>query len=170
MNYTFYVEFLRNRDPLAFVAALIRFAIKRPYNHVEICAVPDNPNMPTLYFGAVAPKSRKAFLSEVRKHYKVERRYKLAKKKDVSDIAIIKYLNARTGIRYSYIQNLVLLPMACWHWLKKKLSRSWLNGEREENCVEYVCRAMIDMFGYEVRAAPDVVEFEDLVVALEDND
>jgi hypothetical protein len=167
MTYTFYVEFLQNRTPFAIFAWLIQFVIKRPYNHVEIVAIPDRQGFPILYYGAVSPRSRQTTVEEIRKKYKVIKRYKLDKQTTMSDLHILKYLNDQLGIDYAYDQNVMLLLMSCWTWLKSKLSRAQVNHEKKMNCVEFVARPMVDCFGYRLRTSFDAVEFEDIVISLE---
>lgn len=167
MKYKFYVEFLRNKSPFAIAAILIRFAIKRDYNHVEIVAVPQDPTLPMIYYGAVAPVSRKASREQVREHYAVMKRYELKMKLDFTGEQVVEYLDGNLNIPYAYIQNAYLLPMACWGWLKRKWAKLSINGLKELNCVEGVARPMVERFGYKLRTGFDLVEFEDIVVALE---
>lgn len=167
MKYKFYVEFLRNKNPFAIAAFLIRFAIKRDYNHVEIVAVPQDPSLPIIYYGAVTPASRKATREQVREHYAVIKRYELKMKLGYTGEQVIEYLESMLGIPYSYKQNLILLPMACWFWLKKQWAKLSVNEWQEMNCPEFVARPMVERFGYELRTGFDLVEFEDIVVTLE---
>lgn len=166
MKYKFYVEFLRNKSPWAIVARLIRFSIKRDYNHVEIVAVPLDGSSP-IYYGSIAPVSRKATRAEVREHYEVIKRYELKMHLDYTGEQVIEYLESLLNIRYSYIQNAILLPMACWGFLKKLWAHLSVNGLEEITCVELVARPLVERFGYKLRTSFDMVEFEDIVKALE---
>lgn len=166
MKYKFYAELLRNKSPFAIAAMIIRLTIKRRYNHIEIVAVPQDPNFPVMYYGAVAPKSRKATREEVRAHYEVIERYELKMKLNYTGEQVIEYLEAQLDVPYAYKQNLFLLPMACWVWLKRQWSQLWVNGVKEMNCTEFSARPIVERFGYVLRTGFDTVEFEDIVIPL----
>lgn len=166
MKYKFYVEFLRNKDPFAIGARLIRFAIKRDYNHVEIVAVPQDGSSP-IYYGAVSPMSRKTTRAHIREKYEVVKRYELKMQEQHTGEQVIEFLESLLGIHYSYIQNAILLPMACWFYLKHLWAFLSVNELKAMNCVEFVARVLVERFGYKIRTGFDLVEFEDIVVALE---
>lgn len=165
MKYRFYVEFLRNKDPFAIIAILIRFSIKRKYNHVEIVAVPEDPKFPTLYYGAVSPHFRVATKAVVRKKYEVVERFPIKISNGISDILFLKLLDSQVGTPYSYMSYLWLLPMACWSWLKREWSHAAVDGNKAMNCCEAVARPLF-YAGYDFRTSFDAVEFEDIKVAL----
>lgn len=166
MEYSFYVDFLSNKDPLAFIAKLIKFSIKRKYNHVEIRVENENE---TLYFGSVSPCYRVASKNEILKTYDIIKSYKLKKPENINDLDFINFLNSQIGIKYAYMSYLWLLPMAGFAWLKNKLSFVVLDDNKAMNCCESVARPM-SYLGYKLRTSFDAVEFEDLVVSLEERE
>lgn len=166
MKYRFYAEFLQNTGQFAVVAWIIQLFIKRKYNHIEFVAVPESMDFDVLYYGAVAPKSRQTTLPEIRKHYRVIDRIELVRQpgfEHMTDLQILKLAHSLTGIPYAYDQNVLLSFMACWEWLKKKLSRAVINDEREQNCTEMFARIAAGGFGYRFKTSFDMTEFEDII-------
>jgi hypothetical protein len=167
MKYKFYVEFLRNKTKFAIIAWLIQLTIKRKYNHVEIVCVPEYSDFPVLYYGAVSPVLRQTFLPKIREKYEIVKRCELKKQIEIADLDIIKYCNSHVGIKYAFYQNLMLLFMASWSYLKKALSGAVLNQEKQMNCVEFVSRVMVDCFGYKIATSFDAVEFQDILNSID---
>lgn len=165
MKYSFYIYYLRNRSPFALFARLIRFAIKRGYNHVEVVAVPEAPNMPLLFFGAVAPASRRTSYAHIKSNYDVIKATKLINCGKFSDLENIKYLDSLCGRPYSRAQIFLILLGAASFYLKQKLSKSKLNYDHLLICTELAARFMGERMGYVFNTEYDACEFEDLINA-----
>ena len=170
MKYRFYAEFLQNTGSFAVVAWIIQIFIKRKWNHIEFVAVPDDPNFPILYYGAVSPRFRQTTLPEIRKKYRVMKRIELFRQpgfENKTDLDILKTAHSFIGTKYAYDQNLVLMFMACIEWLKRALARAKINEEKEMNCTEAFARIASMGFGYVFRTSFDMTEFEDIIKSLE---
>lgn len=165
MKYTFYVYFLKNKSRWAFFAILIRLAIHRPYNHVEVVAVPNIPTMPARFYGAVSPVSRMASSKKIEEHYELIKIMPLENFNGFSDIENIKYLDALCGKPYSKLQIVLQLIGAVSYWAKRALSRTKLNYDHLLICTELAADFMGERMGYVLDTTYDACEFEDLINA-----
>jgi hypothetical protein len=165
MTYTYYVYFLRNKNPLALFAVLIRLAIRRPYNHVELVAVPSEPYLPARFYGAVAPKSRLTFQKKIEEKYSLVMCVALTDFNKYPYLDNIKYLDSLCGKPYSYTQILLQSLSAVSYFFKSLLGRAVLDHEHKLICTELVARFMSERLGYKFDKSFDACEFKDILDA-----
>lgn len=165
MSYTYYIYFLKNKTRFALFAWLIRLSIKRPYNHVELVAVPSVEYLPARFYGAVAPKSRLTHQKKIEEKYELIMCVALTDFKKYSYIDNIKYLDSLCGKPYSYSQILLQSLSAVSYFLKRVLGRAILDHEHKLICTELVARFMAERLGYKFNKSYDAIEFKDLLEA-----
>lgn len=165
LKYTYFIYFLRNKSRFALFAILIRLAVKRPYNHVEVVAVPSLAYMPTRFYGAVSPKSRLAGAKRISENYEL---IKIMQLEDFNGFGYkdnIKYLDSLCGKPYSKAQILLQVLGAVSYFLKRALSRSKLNYDHLLICTELAAMFMGERMGYKFTSTYDACEFDDLINA-----
>jgi hypothetical protein len=165
MSYTYYIYFLRNKNRFALFAWFIRLGIKRPYNHVELVAVPSEPYLPVRFYGAVSPRSRLTGQKEIDKNYDLVMCVHLKDYVGYGYVSNIKYLDALCGKPYSYAQILLQALSAVSYFLKRSLGRAVLDHEHKLICTELVARFMGERLGYKFNKSYDACEFKDLLHA-----
>lgn len=163
MKYTYHLYFLKNRNRFNLFAALIRLANKRPYNHVEVVAIPEmGSRLPVRFYGSVWPKSRKAGIKEIMKHYDFVKCVQMSDMLNYSSEDNIKWLDSMCGKPYSIGQVLLQALEACSMTLKNLFSKVQLNHEQELICVELAIRFAVERMGYVITKSPDAGQFKDL--------
>ena len=167
MKYTFAIYYLKNKKKYNLFAFLIRLANKRPYNHIEVVAIPDSFGLPARFYGAVYPESRLASTEYIQSKYQVVKVQPLKNMKGFSDEENLKWLDRECGKEYSKSQILLQLFSACSAVLKRLLSKVQLNHEQKLICVELGARFMIERMGYVIDKTPDACQFKDLEDAKE---
>lgn len=165
INYVYYVYFLRNKSRFALFARLIRLTIKRPYNHVELVAVPSEDYLPARFYGAVAPFSRLASQKQIEARYDLIMCVALTDFKGYPTVNNIRYLDNLCGRPYSYAQILLQALSAVSYLLKKCLGRAVLDYENRLICTELVARFMGERLGYKFNKSYDACEFKDILEA-----
>ena len=163
MDMKYYIYFLRNKSKLAVFAWLIRLAIKRPYNHVEIVVIPKSAQIPVRFYGAVSPVSRLANQKYINSKYDVIKIMQLRDFNNYGYLDNIKYLDSMCGRRYSAAQIVLQLIGAVSYWAKRALIKSKLNYDHLLICTELAARFMGERMGYKFEVEYDACEFEDLI-------
>lgn len=167
MKYRYFVYFLKNKSKWALFAVLIRFCIKREYNHVEVVCVPEIETMLARFYGAVVPVSRMTGAREIDSKYELVKMIELKDFKQYSALDNIKWLDSMCGIPYSPVQIALQLAGAVSFYLKQKLSKSRLNCAHLLICTELAARFMGQRMGYKFTTAYDACEFEDIIKTYE---
>lgn len=165
LKYTYFVYFLKNKSRFAPFAWLIRLAIKRPYNHVEVVAVPSLSYMPVRFYGAVYPKSRLTGVKHIKERYELVKLIQLEDFKGYSYRDNLRYLDSLCGRPYSQAQILLQALSAVSYFLKRSLSRTKLNYDHLLICTELAAMFMGERLGYTFTSTYDACEFEDLINA-----
>ena len=133
--YTYYINFLRNKNEANIFAYLIRAAENTPYNHVEISC--ELLGAPTEFFSSVMPVSRMASKESIEAHYTIIKRRKLKLKPNVTDQEALDYLHSLLGRKYSLSQNIIIALKLSIHCLKNMFNSFKLNLDKYLNCTEY---------------------------------
>lgn len=167
IKYSYHIYFLKNKDKYALFAWLIRLAIKRPYNHVEVVCIPEDSNLPVRFYGAVAPVSRMAGQKYINDHYDLVKVLTLKDSKGFSDIDNLKYLESMCGKPYSAVQIVLQALGAISFTFKRLTGRAQLNYDHLLICTELAARFMSERMGYTFEKQYDACEFEDILNAKE---
>lgn len=165
LKYTYFIYFLKNKSRFALFAILIRLAIKRPYNHVEVVAVPSLSYMPTRFYGAVSPKSRLTGIKQIRERYELIKVIQLEDFNGYPYKDNIKYLDSLCGRPYSQAQILLQALGAVSYFFKRSLSSAKLNYDHLLICTELAAMFMGERMGYKFTSTYDACAFEDLINA-----
>lgn len=168
MKYTYHLYFLKNKNKMNLFAALIRWANKRPYNHVEVVAIPDGASvLPVRFYGSVWPRSRLAGLREIMNNYEFVKCVQMSNLMGYSDEDNLKWLGSMCGKPYSAGQVLLQALQSCSTILKNLFAKVQLNHEHELICVELAARFAVERMGYVITKSPDACQFKDLEDAIE---
>lgn len=163
MQYSYSIFYLKNRSRFNVFAFLIRLANKRPYNHVEVVAIPEmGSKLPTRFYGSVWPMSRLTNGEHINEKYKLIKVQPLKNFKNYTDEENLKWLESMCGKQYSASQVVLQLLQALARVLKNASKKVSLNGDQELICVELALRFAVERMGYVTDEQFDAGQFVDL--------
>ena len=160
---SFHVVFFRQRSKHNLFARSIQLVMNKNWNHVEIvvCEPYQLPiNNDALSFGAIAPKSRKAKMSEVSEHYFFEKAIQLHT--TVSDDAAMAILEHLLNKNYSFSQILLISMKILCGGLISWLPYVKLNLEKYLICTELVGVFMQEACSIRFEASPEMLTINDV--------
>jgi hypothetical protein len=162
MKYRYFIYYLRNKSRFNLFAWLIRVANKRPYNHIEVAAIPEGLVLPPRFYGSVYPESRMATAKYIESKYIFIKMQELENFNNFSDESNIRWLDLMCGKKYSALQIIMQTISAMSVLMKRLLSKVILNHDDLLICVELGARFMVERMGYAKCKSFDAWQFADI--------
>ena len=156
----YYLAFYQNKNRYNPFSRIIEYVEKRPHSHVEIVNSFNGSFEDSHSWGSTFPKSRKIPLSEMKKHYYIERLVPL--RTVIPDSSCDAILDGLCGNPYSFLQ-VILTGIK----IIAKGSVSWIKTAKPNLSKYLICTELAGIFmqeacGYRYEISPECLSLEEI--------